>query len=183
MEKGGESNLSYCCEKGNLEVLKFLVSKGADVKKQKFSLMKISCQNGHLNLVKYFVESQKVDVNALSSRGETLLFTAACYGRLEIIEYLVSNSADVNKACTDGKTPLMAAARHDKLEIVKFLVKKGANFNKPSNSGETSLSLALEERNLTIVKFFVEEKKCKINMSDLDSDTSMGLMFSDIDLN
>jgi ankyrin repeat protein len=66
---------------------------------------------GHLEVVKFLVESGKADVNKADTNGITPLCIASQMGHLEVVKFLVeSGKADVNKADTDGRTTLWIAS-------------------------------------------------------------------------
>ena len=67
------------------------------------------------------------NVNAKNEKGETLLYLAAGFGRLDVVQLLVSTGADVNAATKDGETPLVNAAHYGLPEVLKYLLERGAN--------------------------------------------------------
>ena len=87
-------------EKGNLALVKQLVSKGANI-------------NAKDELL-----------------GITPLHLAAEKGNLDIVKYLVTKGANVNtKDDYFSWTPLHIAARDGELEIIKYLISKGSDVN------------------------------------------------------
>jgi uncharacterized protein len=59
-----------------------------------------------LAVVKYLVEEEGADVNAVNNHHMTALFGAAFHGSNDIVRYLVSKGADVNVKDLSGQTPL-----------------------------------------------------------------------------
>jgi len=74
-----------CCELGNFKYVQFLVEKGVDTCKQ---ALNYSASNGHLEIVKYFVEN---DANLDTSSA---LEISAGNGHLEIVKYLIEGDID-----------------------------------------------------------------------------------------
>ena len=75
---------------GHLDVVKFLVKRGADVAQKNLALSS-AVNKGHLDVVKFLVENG-ADVQA---RENSALRWAARYGHLEVVKFLVENGADV----------------------------------------------------------------------------------------
>lgn len=123
--------LSIFSSNGNLEAVKYLISKGFNLKKYGEDALAIASMYGRLNIVKYLI-SQGVKPNARSIRlgGNTDLSLAAYYNHFEIVKYLVAQGASINgiSGWPQG-SPLVWAIEGDNLEIVKFLVKNGASVN------------------------------------------------------
>jgi ankyrin repeat protein len=59
-----------------------------------------------LEVVKYLVEEQHADVNAVNNHHMTALFGAAFHGSNDIVSYLVAKGADVNVRDLADQTPL-----------------------------------------------------------------------------
>ena len=76
------------CKSGHLEVVKHLVSQGADVRANIWAV-RYASNNGHLEVVMYLV-SQGADVRA---DDDYAVQVASMNGHLEVIKYLVSQGA------------------------------------------------------------------------------------------
>ena len=130
-----------------LEVLKFLVSAGADVN---FST---------------------------SYYGETVLHEAAQFGSLEMVRHLVLSGASVDERNRYYDTPLHIAASKGKLKIVKFLISKDANINAKDKKDRTPLHLAarggnwlyavpvVRKKHVEVVEFLIASG-AKVNKKD-----------------
>ena len=77
---------------GHLEVVKYLVSQGADIHANNERALRRACEEGHLDVVKYLVE-QGANIHA---DNEYALHWASRKGHLEVVKYLVSQGADVH---------------------------------------------------------------------------------------
>ncbi|MCL2710874.1 MAG: ankyrin repeat domain-containing protein [Planctomycetaceae bacterium] len=152
--RNGYPLLDYAIE--NLEIVQFLVSRGADVN------VKIS-EYGNTPLhaawkieVARFLVSRGADVNAGCKGGFTPLHHRAAYSNdPEIIAFLVSRGADVNARTTDvnigaplgDDTPLhLAAYANTNVDVIKALVSAGADVNAQNAHGKTPLDLAKDAR-------------------------------------
>ena len=76
---------------GHLEVVKYLVSQGADIKTRDNYAVRWASRNGHLEVVKYLV-SQGADIK---TRDNYAVIWASRNRHLEVIKYLVSQGADI----------------------------------------------------------------------------------------
>lgn len=171
----GGTALMLASTEGHLEIVKYLISKGADINAKSdkgwTALMAASGEKGHLDVVKYLI-SKGADINARNDDGRTALMNAATYsGNLEIVKALVegkggllsvfSKGVDVNAKDDNGETALMGACGNGHLEIVKYLISKGADINAKAEAtrfrGTTALILASMYGHLEVVKYLVSK--------------------------
>lgn len=120
-------NAACLGENPSLDVVKYLVSRGADVSlpncRGSTPLMGVA-YSGHLDMVKYLVK-QGADVNAANLTGNTPLCAAAMGGHIKVIKYLSKKHADVNHATVVGHTPFHIAVSEGHLSIVKEFLSRG----------------------------------------------------------
>jgi hypothetical protein len=105
----------------------------------------------------FLVGQSKVDVNAVSEKGETPLMMAALKGRLALARRLIDRKAEVNKT---GWTPLHYAATHAGEEspaMVRLLLKNHAYIDAESPNLSTPLMMAAHYGNPGVVKLLLEE--------------------------
>ena len=77
------------CEKGHLDIVKFLVEKNADINKacdDDTTPLYISCQEGHLDIVKFLVE-KNADINKACDDDTTPLYISCHEGYLDTVSY------------------------------------------------------------------------------------------------
>jgi hypothetical protein len=82
------------------------------------------------------------DIHAAGRGGETPLFLAAFFGRLEIVEYLLERGADVNAQTMDGRTPLHAAVLGSHPEVARRLMEAGAVISETDRSEQALIGTA-----------------------------------------
>jgi Ankyrin repeats (3 copies)/Ankyrin repeat len=111
---------------------------------------------GDLHEVKRLI-GRGAQINAkFGGEGETALHRAVSYGRLEVVDYLISNGADVNAGNEEGWTPLISASYSGNMEIIQRLVSNGANVNaQESRHGFTPLTTAVLKGRPEAVEFLL----------------------------
>ena len=106
-----------------------------------------ACREGHIAGVRYYLEQDGFDINALYLGGArkqpiTGLVLAAGHGHDRVVSMLLDKGADPNKAGHGGLTPLMNTADAGHLSVINSLIQKGANINAVSELGCTALHYA-----------------------------------------
>ena len=113
------SPITNACFNSNIEVIKYLIDSGADIRSQ--HLIEIAVGNQDIALLKYLV-SKGADVN----EGIPLLY-AVSSGNFEMIKYLIENGCNlkspkytniITDVITNCKSPL---------KIIEYLIEKGAD--------------------------------------------------------
>ena len=143
----------------NIEIVKYLVEKGANVNAKNYNRstpLIIACYENDIEIVKYLVE-KGADVNTKDINGVTPLLIACERNDINIVKHLVENGANVNEKNRFEITPLITACQKNDIEIVKYLVEKGANVNEETKNQDTPLMIALNRKNIKIVKYLVEK--------------------------
>lgn len=163
--------------KGNLDRVKDLIEKGADINSSDNdgnTPVHLAAKEGNLDVVKYLIEVKEVDLNAKDNNGNTPLHLATGEGRLDVVKYLIDEKkADFNVKNDDGWTPLHCAAEKGKLDVVKCLIdEKKADFNVKDNYGQTPLHAAAYWGNLDVVKYLIDEKK--VDFVDFNVENNYG---------
>jgi ankyrin repeat protein len=143
----------------NVEAVKFLISKGADVH--------VSDYLGYTPLhwarsieIAEFLVSNRANVNAKSKYGTPLHSQVSCgvnfVVNVEIIDFLISKGADLHtKDDVQGRTPLHMAVCYENIDAIKILVSRGADVNAKDGTDKTPLHWAMYRSNVDVVKCLV----------------------------
>ena len=110
-----EDALRFSAAQGRLEVVKYLISCGANIHANNDQAFRFSAENGHLEVVKVLIESG-ADIHTYDDYA---LRWSAIYGYLEIVKVLIESGANIH-ACNDQVFQWSTDNGH--LEVVKYLV-------------------------------------------------------------
>ncbi|KAL5289064.1 FEM1B family protein [Megaselia abdita] len=141
---------------GNLEIVKLLVQRGAQVNhvtRSKSTPLRAACFQGRLDIVKYLVH-HGADINMVNNFNNTCLMISAHRGHKEIVEYLLVEGAEPNCQALCGATALHYAADNGSLEICQLLIEFGAEMLK-NEHGMTPVTLAAERVHEELVDLFI----------------------------
>ena len=131
--KGADSHTDYekglenAAFHGHLHMVKYLIEKGARPRSNNDLALRWAAKSGHLEIIKYLIEKG----SNFHINNEEALRNAAENGHLEVVKFLVENGADIH---ADDEVALLWAANRGHFEIVKYLVKQGANVDLALNS-------------------------------------------------
>jgi ankyrin repeat protein len=117
------------------EMVKLLLSKGADVRLRALSY----------DWPSHIAEEPRVQFHPFG--GLTALLYAARDGCYDCVEALIAKGADVNVPTPEGVTPLMIALDNDNNDIAKLLLDHGANPGVWDWYGRTALYIAIDRKN------------------------------------
>jgi ankyrin repeat protein len=112
-------NLSAAAWNGHLDVIKYLVDKGANVN----TAISAAASKGNMELIDELMKLKGADASKVNLSG------AAQNGHLDVIKYLVDKGADVNLPNQFGTAPLLLAAACGHEDIVKFLLSRGGKLD------------------------------------------------------
>lgn len=144
----------------NMKVVQFLTAAFGDA-----NTLKTLTANG-VDLNTYFYE-------------DTLLSTASKYGKLETVEYLVSQHVNL-EATRSGipfdNTALTKAIRFNRLDIAKYLLKSGAKFQTfEDTTAPNALEIACENGNIDMIKWILDSGYPLTTMQEVGATTHAAL--------
>lgn len=155
--------------KGDLELVKLLVKKGAKINEKGWSRLPeetetavdIAAYSGHLEIMKFLMKKQAV-------MSKSAIFLAARSGHIDVVEYLLANGFDINTPGPyQSKTLLMEASWWGQVELVKKLIEQGADVNLINENGYTALSEAISNANEDFLEQFAIVKTLVENGADV----------------
>jgi len=129
-ESNGSDALQHAVVSGNLDLVKFLISKGADPTKRYFmdtSILYFAVKYKHAHIFRYFVEDHKMKPNDIyAANGITALYMAMEQEDKELFKYLLSLNPQVENIGPFNH--LAFAARLDDTLYLEELLNHNAPF-------------------------------------------------------
>ncbi|QOD38396.1 ankyrin repeat domain-containing protein [Candidatus Wolbachia massiliensis] len=153
----GWTSLHYASCNGELEVVKFLVSKGANIYAEniyKNKALHTAALHGRKNVVEFFL-NRGLDVKERGELGYTPLHSAAKEGRIEVIKFLLAKGASIHDRSTGGSKPVHTAALEGHKNVVEFFLNQGISINDTGEIGFTLLHFAAQEGQREVIEFLL----------------------------
>ena len=139
--KLGHTPLWVASYMGYIDIVKLLVEKaGANItipsstNTHESTPFMISCQQGKIEVLKYFLSKNATLTETKRNDGATCLSMAAANGHLIVVKYITQITPTLINQCNNaGQSPLWLASYNGKLDVVKYLTEKGAVIEITSN--------------------------------------------------
>jgi len=168
-EKG--TPLQYAVYNCNIDVVDYLLSKGADVNARENSgagVLHYPNQETDFEVERLLI-SYGADLNAKNNFGATPLHRACSRKDVDFIQFLLSNGASIDERDVFGNTALQGAARWGNIDIVKLLVSEGASLSTKDENQKGPVEHAREEGHSEVVQFLknCEHKNNNLSISNI----------------
>ncbi|PCG93086.1 Hypothetical protein PENO1_085300 [Penicillium occitanis (nom. inval.)] len=140
----GKSALLIAAEKGDFDIVKFLLGEGADIMtrdRSRRTALHVATMNKSIEIVKLLLKREPNLLDLHDMFEQTALLIAAEKGHVEIIRHLHSRGAEIEAADSTGVTALLAAACFGHFPVVKYLIEAGADPTKTTSHGMNALHL------------------------------------------
>ncbi|KAH7864744.1 hypothetical protein Vadar_033323 [Vaccinium darrowii] len=143
----GFCGLHYAAEKGLKDLMRLLISKGAEIEAESHAGTPLQCAaaHGRKEAVKMLLD-RKANPNMVCHQTFTPLVNSILAGSFECASLLIKAGADPSLG-SNGQTPLGIAAAQGETEVIKCLLKAGANPNVTDVDGLTPLENAAMHNN------------------------------------
>lgn len=132
-----ESAIQAATQTGNLEIIRYLIEKGAPVDIFTAAVL------GQKEQVARMLEHDRSLAASAGVHGIPSMFFPILHGHTEIAELFLKSGADIN-AGRGGNTPLHAAAMMGQLEAARWLLNQGADPNPLDYNKRTPAKVAVE---------------------------------------
>ncbi|OWF44170.1 protein fem-1 homolog C-like [Mizuhopecten yessoensis] len=147
-----------CTERNSIEVLRLLISLGADINctsSTNGTALLVGCLHDSAECVKELIKAG-ADVNTPNIYGATPLLNAASKGSLSLCEFLINNGADVLGRDCNGRTTLHRAVEENRLDVVKLLIEKGCDCTLLNDTEESAFRQAALKGSHEIVEYIAK---------------------------
>jgi uncharacterized protein len=125
--KAGETALMLAAFNGDLDLVKALVKRGAQINKPQWSPLHYAAANGQLSVVEFLVENHAY-IDAESPNNTTPLMMAARHKHITVMRWLTENGADPTYTNQQGLSAAAYMKRYGELEQEAWLIKKHTEF-------------------------------------------------------
>lgn len=141
---------------GNLEVVKTLISHGANINSPsdtESTPVRSACYMTNISVVKLLVDNG-ADIHKANINGGTCLINSVQSSQL--CEFLISKNVDVNARDNSGNLALHYAIREGRLDTVKLLLSYHSDYSAKNDFGDDALQTAALRGFTSIVDYILE---------------------------
>ena len=165
LDNQGNGIFQYAAKGGNLELLKVLEAKDADVKRANtkgenalFMAARGTRSKQHDKAVFAYLEGLGLNVNITNTEGRNLLHLLASRNKdVTVFNHFIGKDLNVNAQDVEGNTPLINASRGNSLEVIQLLTNQAKDINVQDNKGRSALSMAVSRNKPEVVKFLLDQ--------------------------
>ncbi|KAH8727644.1 ankyrin repeat-containing domain protein [Phaeosphaeriaceae sp. PMI808] len=166
----GETPLIIAITEDQFEIAKVLLESGANVHQQVGTRSPLVCAVMGLVRAPRFIQlllDFGATLNTLSGPCQyNALHWAAEYGRIDAVDFLISQGMDMEKTCPTGQTALLLAAENGHTHVANVLLAKGAELHHRSLNGGTALAWAVCNNHEETVIYLLKEG---LDINDCDN--------------
>ena len=161
----GWSPLQLAARRSNLKMVKWLVSRGAEICNEQACAVALAAEGRSLELLQLLLDCSSETNCVHSTALHKGINPKTWYGSTEHLHVLIESGADVNAwGGEDHGYPLHAACRHHNVDAIKLLISKGANVHAIDGKYGSTLQAALipkaahwlDDHKLDMVKLLLE---------------------------
>ena len=149
-----------------LELVKYFVSKGADIDSENeygYTALIQASVEGYTDIVKFLLDNG-ANVDAADNQGYTSLMVACLEQRIECAHILIQAGANVNATTLNGATAIVLAALSKNVELCQYLIQNGADVNASEEGKLSNLYHAGSTNDIDILNLLIQQG-LKIDLS------------------
>ncbi len=155
-DKKGNSSLILSSSSGHLEIVKYLISKKANINiqdKNGNTPLNLSIQRGHIKATLFLLE-KKPNVDLYNKNRSTPILLASANGYLDILKGLLSLNANINHTDDLGNNALHYGILGGHEEISNFLLENKINYKIKNRAGKSPIALASQSGVFELLNLF-----------------------------
>lgn len=174
--ENSKTALTLAVERGDMDLIKLLLGRGADVNHRAYSThgnsaLDEAAFDGRLDIVQLLMDGGAELKH--ETRSFTSLHRASAWGRLEVMKLLLRSGAAAEAAETDQTTALHEAASGGSTQAIKLLLDNGFNIEaKSTEEWETPLHQAAHWVRISAVELLLDSG-ADINAQDCSGMTAL----------
>ncbi|XP_049765779.1 serine/threonine-protein phosphatase 6 regulatory ankyrin repeat subunit A-like [Schistocerca cancellata] len=173
-----DNDMRSAVYKGDVDALKELVSKGGNPNAKGYNdepLLLYAAICNKVEVIRYLLKEACVPIELCDKRGRTALLTAASYGNLDAVQYLLSAGANILARTALDETALHLSARTKSVETFKFLQQSGIPVDALDIRGRTVLHHAAKSAYPKMVECILEGDWLHVDCQDKNGQTPLML--------
>jgi len=147
----------YAIKCNNLDMMKFLISNGADIRSINDETIKSIIHQDQLEILEFLIENH-LDINDINKFPELPLKHAIKEGKIDIIVYLINHGANLQFLYNDSisiNKLFDLSTKYNRLDIFEGLISNGYNINSKNEEGNTLLIYAIQNQNIALIKYLI----------------------------
>ncbi|XP_067654415.1 putative ankyrin repeat protein RF_0381 [Haliotis asinina] len=144
--QNGKTCLMIAAYRGSRELFEFLVNTGSNVSmvdQEGNNILHIACKGRHVEMVKYIISRDLVDINSRGQDNKTVLMFASLAGNRRIFDLCACAGCNLSAVDREGNNILHLALHAENLEMVRYVISQNiTNINSRGSNGWTPIMLA-----------------------------------------
>eukprot|EP01041_Mallomonas_annulata_P005177 gene5177-10354_t len=159
---GGASALHAVTHCGDVDIARTLISYGAYINNvDSYSLTPLmwACQQGFVDLIKYFIIDCDANIHAQDSQGRMAVHYAALSNLPKVLHTLREAEVNFDEFDLKGDTPLHLTAEQGYYEMAKTLLQEGAQSSIQNYEGNQPLHIAARYNQVSVMRILVAYDK------------------------
>eukprot|EP01122_Echinamoeba_exundans_P003272 TRINITY_DN13397_c0_g1_i1.p1 TRINITY_DN13397_c0_g1~~TRINITY_DN13397_c0_g1_i1.p1 ORF type:complete len:1123 (+),score=150.08 TRINITY_DN13397_c0_g1_i1:71-3439(+) len=169
-DKKTRSAFIYACGKNQLDLVKLCVERGANVYAGSsfggVSGLDLAAKKGHMEVLKYLIEDQKMNPDTSESASMTPLHWACAFTQLDAAKYLISMGANIRRTSSQGSSIFSLACSGRNKSMMQWLLSLDIDTTSADRQGTCPIHIMAKHGPLDLLKLFIESGKANIQALD-----------------
>ncbi|PVH69870.1 ankyrin, partial [Cadophora sp. DSE1049] len=165
----GRPPLLLAAANGELEIVKLLIRKGANInirtKEDGYGALQIATSAGNSEILAFLADSG-ADLDLRDNEGAFPLIQAAASAKESCARILLDRRAPILSSTKSKNTAYLESARTGTPELVKLFAERGANTKGTIGQGSTALHIAIELKNDKVIDAIIDTDAALIELAD-----------------
>ena len=178
----GNTALHYSVILNNIDIVKILISFGADpliINNENYNVLHVGIKYNRNDILEYLIENQS-SLNFVSSTGESFLQIAISFQNNYIINLILKRNCFINNQEKEyGISALHQSLIQNNIKLSKELINAGADINLQDFYGNTPFIYSVNENNNNeLIEFLISFSDLNYNITNIDGNTALHIILS-----